>query len=486
MRKRSAKAVAGLAAVVACAAGCTSSPHRAAPSPVGSARAAASAPSGAPSAGPTTSTDSLFPSQGDRGYDVVHYAISIAYEPTSKRLTGTDVVTATATQALSAFALDLHVLRATSVAVNDVAAAYRQSGDKLVITPSHPIAKGATFRATIRYGGLPTPYDDNVLGFEGFIPEADGALAQGEPQVAASWYPVNDRPTDKATYDITITAPTGLAALSNGVLASKRVDGANTTWHWVESSPMASYLALVAIGKYRVSTSTHDGLPVVLAVAAPLPKSTDSALAETPQVLDFLETKFGPYPFDAVGGVVHDDIRIRFALENQTRPTYAPSFFLGAEGPTVIAHELAHQWFGDNVSVGDWSDVWLNEGFATYAEWLWSEHEGRETPKDMLDTLYQGAGSMPPDPPADPTTRSVFGRSSYLRGAATLEALRIAVGDDTFWRIVRGWARKYAGGNATTAQFIAFADQVSGKSLDSFLHTWLYVRGTPPYPKPLS
>jgi aminopeptidase N len=494
MRRPMAIAVtAASVAVALVAGGCTSPGHPTvaiSPSPGRTTGLAGSPTTGptrtdsAPSPGAATSGDSLFPTDGNGGYDVAHYAVAIAYAPKTKTLTGTDTITATATQALSRFDLDLHALSVRSVTVNAAAATFTRSADKLVITPTRSIALRAAFTAVIRYAGVPEPYDDPILGFEGFIPEPDGALAQGEPQVAAGWFPVNDRPTDKASYDISITAPSDLAALSNGILSSKRTNGSDTTWHWVESAPMASYLALIAIGRYRVTTSTHNGLPVVLAVASSLPRTIDASLAKTPQILDFLITQFGPYPFDAVGGVVHDDQRLKFALENQTRPTYAPGFFSPIMDPSAtIAHELTHQWFGDNVSVGDWSDVWLNEGFATYAEWLWSEHEGRDTPKQIFDEMYQG--KLPLDAPAKPTVATLFGPASYQRGAATLEALRIAVGDATFWQIIRGWARKYAGGNATTAQFIAYADQVSGKSLDSFLKTWLDDPGKPPYPQPL-
>ncbi|HKE63117.1 MAG TPA: M1 family metallopeptidase [Micromonosporaceae bacterium] len=488
-RTRVGRGVVAVVCAALVAAGCTTGHPSAVAAPTapsghaGSSGAASAQPhSTSPAPGAATSGDSLFPNDGNGGYDVTHYGITISYDPSTKTLTGTDTITAVATQALSRFDLDLHALTVSSVTVSNVSATFSRSADKLIVAPKSPLADGAKFTVTIRYGGVPKPYDDPALGFEGFIPEPDGALAQGEPQVAASWFPVNDRPTDKATYDITITAPSTLAAISNGVLASKRANGGDTTWHWVESAPMASYLALVAIGNYRVTTSTHNGLPVVLAVADSLPRSVDTALAQTPTVLDFLVSQFGAYPFDAVGGVVHNDGRIRFALENQTRPTYAPAFFMTPQdSTTVIAHELTHQWFGDSVSVGDWSDVWLNEGFATYAEWLWSEHEGRETPKEQFDDIYK-SGGLPLDPPAAPTEATVFGRSSYLRGAATLEALRIAVGDDTFWRIVRGWAQLHAGGNATTAEFIAYADQVSGRSLDTFLHAWLYERGKPAYP----
>ncbi|HKE65610.1 MAG TPA: M1 family aminopeptidase, partial [Micromonosporaceae bacterium] len=276
------------------------------------------------------------------------------------------------------------------------------------------------------------------------------------------------------------------SAISNGVLVNKHVAGQQTSWHWAESSPMASYLAFLAIGKYRVTITAHDGRPLVLAVAATLPRQMDTELAETPTIVDFLTTQFGPYPFNAMGGVVHTDTELD-ALENQTRPTYSSDDFDSpADATDVMVHELAHQWFGDSVSVGDWSDIWLNEGFATYAEWLWSQHIGRRTTKQMFDHLYQKSDGIPPDPAGTPTKRTLFDDSVYDRGAATLEALRITVGDDTFWRIIRGWAHDRMNGNARTADFIKYADRVSGHSLDAFFHAWLYTSGKPPYPQPMN
>jgi aminopeptidase N len=436
--------------------------------------------------GSSKSTDSLLPDDGNGGYDVSRYAIGIGYDPTTRVLTGTVTITATATQALSSFDLDLHALTVTSVTVGGRAAKFGLARDKLTITPARPIGLRTPFTTKIKYGGVPRPYNGNAFGLQGFIAQPDGALVQGQPQVAATWFPVNDRLTDKASYDVTITAPTGLAAVSNGVLASTRVNGPLTSWRWVETSPMASYLAIVAIGKYRVSMTKHNGLPVVLAVADALPRTVDSELANTPTILDFLATQFGPYPFNSVGGVVYTQRHLD-ALENQTRPSYPGSDFDTADDANdLMAHELAHQWFGDSVTVGDWSDIWLNEGFATYAEWLWSQHIGGRTPKQSFDRLYSRPDRFPLDPPAKPTLNSLFDDSVYTRGAATLEALRIMVGDTTFWRIIRGWARLHAGGNATTAEFIAYADQVSGRSLDASLRSWLYAPGKPPYPQALN
>ncbi len=434
--------------------------------------------------GAATVGDPLFPTSGNGGYDVSHYAITIGWDPASDALTGDDVVTATATQDLSRFDLDLRGLTVASVTVNGVAAKFVRAADKLVVTPAHGIDVGTPMVTHIVYAGVPKAYTDPKLGDEGFLAYGHReAVAQGEPQVAATWYPVNDHPQDKASYDVTITAPSDLSALSNGVLVSKTASGADTTWHWSEHAPMASYLAMVAIGNYRVRMSTHNGLPVVTAVDSSLSQSIDSQIAETPEIIDFLATQFGPYPFDAEGGIVQTDPDVRFALENQSRPVYSSEFFQGGENTGVIAHELAHQWYGDSVSVQEWSDVWLNEGFATYAEWLWSEHNGQDSPKQIFDRYYDSG--LPTDPPAVRTAANLFENSVYVRGGATLEALRITVGDATFFKIIQGWAAQRKYGNGSTAQFIAFADQISGKSLDAFFQAWLFTSGKPTYPKPL-
>jgi len=428
---------------------------------------------------------------GDGGYDVARYVLTITYDAKSGVIDADDVVTATATQSLSSFTLDLVGLTVRSVTVGGKPAAFHLANGKLTVTPAAGIVGGATFVADIHYGGRPVMYSDDPDAPEGWMERTGGVIVQGEPQSAASWYPVDDTPRDKAVYDITVTTQTGLSVLSNGGLLGRVVNGATTTWHWAESAPMASYLVMLMIGDYRVATSTHDGRIVVLAVDSSLPTYVDADLAKTPQVLDFLVTQFGPYPFEAIGGVVHRDSGIPFALENQTRPVYAPQFFTAqpdADHTGVLAHELAHQWYGDDVSVASWSDIWLNEGFATYAEWLWSQHQGQRTAKQWFDRYYlqiQMQGGFTDPVAAPPTIAAAFGFASYTGGAMVLEALRIAVGDTTFFKILRGWPVAHEFGNATTADFIAYADQVSGRSLDSFLHPWLYGTGVPPPPAPL-
>jgi aminopeptidase N len=345
------------------------------------------------------------------------------------------------------------------------------------------VAEGATFTTDVTYAGEPKGYVEADVGHVGFLPGDDGALAQGEPHVAASWFPVNDHPRDKATYHIAITAPDGLEAISNGVLEGKQRKGGWTTWNWSVTSPMASYLALAAIGNYRLTQTTHKGMPVVVAVDSDLSKSIDKELARTPEVVDFLATKFGPYPFDAMGGLVHDNAELPFALENQTRPAYAPGFFAGGDASWVLAHELAHQWFGDSVSVHNWSDIWLNEGFATYAEWLWSEHQGRGTVAEQFGQAYDGASdSFWRTAPGKPGVQQLFSGAVYQRGGMTLYALRQKVGDKDFSEILKGWATEKKDGNASTEDFIAYAERISGEQLDSLFDAWLFQTKMPAKP----
>jgi aminopeptidase N len=435
---------------------------------------------GAPGAG-----DPYFSTYGNGGYDVASYQLKVRYDPAANQLTGTATIKATATANLSRFNLDLAGLTVQSVTVDGMAATSVRDKSELVITPARGLARGKSFTVTIAYGGQPGPINPaQVTG--GFLRSGDGAVAIGEPESASAWFPVNDHPSDKATYTIEVTVPEGVSALSNGVLAGRSTSGGWTTWRWAEKAPMASYLVLLAIGDYRVTTGEHDGKPVVTAVAASLPAggSAERALARTTEITDFLATKFGPYPFDAYGGIVIDDERVSYALETQTRPVYGPDFFDGAVDPSwVVAHELAHQWYGDSVSVRQWRDIWLNEGFATYAEWLWDEHQGGPSVAQSFDLAYRRSNDAIWRVSAgDPGSGNLLSRAVYQRGAMTLQALRMTVGDDTFFRILKTWAAEKRGGNGDTGEFIALAERLSGKSLRSLFDAWLYKRSQPPLP----
>jgi hypothetical protein len=632
--------------------------------------------------------DEYFPLDGNGGYDVRHYDLDLAYNPATDRLTGVATIRAVATQSLSRFNLDFDGLSVSDVEVNGADATWSRQSGELTITPRKGLHRHKPFTVRIAYSGVPETLPDS----SGFIHTDDGALAVGQPHGASTWYPVNDYVTDKASYTIRLTVPNGLEAISNGFLAKRVAHNGTVTWVWEARDPMASYLAMIAVGEFNVdaykergiaywdavdprlydpatprtgsqymlsqsadlaykrlartinvpagggelsfwvwrdteptwdfffveahpvgsddwttlpdenghtsqdtgnvcpfwlglhpflthyqtetdsgcdpdgstgewhaasgasfgyeqwtidlsryagqtieislSSASDDvvaypgvfvdditgpggqgttsfeadgnvldgwtvpGAPagsepnpndwkVGTAADAPEPLGTviDASLEQQPEVLAFLGGLYGRYPFGTSGGVI-DIAPISFALETQTRPVYSPGFFTDPQGgEDVIVHELAHQWTGDLVAVARWQDIWLNEGFATYAEWLWSESEGRETAQEIFD-FY--ASVIPAEDPfwsviiGHPQSEDLlFDISVYYRGAMALQALRNEIGDDAFFRLLRVWVREQRGGNATIEEFIATAERVSRMQLDELFEVWLYTPEKP-------
>ena len=433
--------------------------------------------------------DDYFPGYGNGGYDVSHYDLRLSYDPRTGHLAGQAVVTATAGTPLTSFDLDLSGLSVSAVTVDGTPARYRADGDReLVITPARAIPARHPFAVDVRYAGTPQTYtDQNVLS--GFLRNGNGAVAAGEPQSATSWFPSNDHPRDKATFDFAVTVPDGWTVVCNGLPGPSTGAGGRTTYRWRESAPMATYLATIAVGHFRVSRPAMPGTPVYVAVADSLPATVDRIVDRTPEILGFLSGVFGPYPFDSAGAIVPDEPRLHFALETQTRPIYPGRSFVdrdAASATALLAHELTHQWYGDSVSLHDWRDIWLNEGFATYGQWLWSEHLGGRTVREVFDDQYARPESDPlwSSPPGAPGPAALFGSAVYQRGGMTLVALRLTVGDATFGRILREWAAEHRGGNATTADFVALASRLAGRDLRSFFQDWLYRPGKPPSPQP--
>ena len=649
----------------------------------GTAAAAPSFAPGAPGLG-----DEYFPLDGNGGYDVRSYRLDLAYDPATDRLTGKATIKATATQDLSRFNLDLDEMTVRSVRVRRAPARWTHADGELAITPARGIRDGRRFTVRVAYDGVPQTLPDT----SGFLHTDEGALAVGQPHGAATWYPANDHPSDKASYTMRITVPRDLEALSNGRLTRRSDNARTTTWTWVAREPMASYLAMLAIGEFDVRAYSEDGiaywdaidprlfdplaprtgsrylvsgsgnsaykrvlrtirvpaaggrlsfwvarfteqawdhffveahpagsdewttlpdlnghtsrstgascpawlelhpflahyqapaggsctpagttgewhaasgfsdgyeqwsvdlsayagqevevalsyasdqsvaLPGVLVddiegpggagstsfeddgdildgwavtgppagsppnpndwkagtvadAPTPLGETAAGSLERQPEVIEFLATVFGRYPFSAAGGIV-DVAPLGFALETQTRPVYATGFFDTPEsGDDVVVHELAHQWTGDHLTVARWRDIWLNEGFATYTEWLWSEWEQRGTAQQWFE-LYASA-----IPAADPFWTVVIGHPQsedllfddavYVRGAMTLHALRLAIGDDAFYRLLQTWMREEGGGHVTVEAFIRTAEEVSGRQLDDLFQTWLYTPSKP-------
>ncbi len=435
--------------------------------------------------GATGLRDPYFPKAGNGGYDVTHYDLTLDYDPDGRRLTGTAVITARATQDLSAFHLDLKGLEVGRVTVGGREAPWNRAGQELTVRPPEGLDEGTEFVTAVRYSGRPQTITDADGSREGWLPTADGALALGEPVGSMAWYPGNHHPSDKAAYDVSVTVPEGLHAVSNGRLTDESTERGRTTFTWHTAEPMASYLATVAIGEFGTrATTTDDGLPVYVAVDPSQAKESGEVLDRIPEVLDWAEDVFGAYPFSTAGAVVERPGDAGYALETQNRPV-----FPGAPDIVLLVHELAHQWYGNSVTPKTWRDMWLNEGFATYAEWLWQEEHGGDTAQEIFDALYDGAvlpGGIGGEalwefPPAQPPDAAhISAGPVYQRGAMVLHKIRQAVGDDGFRDLLRGWAAEHRHGNADTADFTAYVEKAApGKDFDVVWEDWLYGDGKP-------
>ncbi|MGW1005734.1 M1 family metallopeptidase [Streptomyces sp. NPDC002520] len=438
----------------------------------------AAAPTAAGATGAAGAGDPYFPLSGNGGYHVRHYDLTLRYDTSSRHLDGKAVLTARATERLSRFDLDLKGLKVTGVTVDHAAAGFTRSGQELVVTPRHVLHEGQSFRITVTYNGTPGPVTDPDGSADGWIPTDDGAFVAGEPQGAMTWFPANAHPKDKSSYDFTITVPKGRTAVANGVLAGQHTEHDRTTFRWHQPEPMAAYLATATVGKFALERyTTPDGIQVVNAVDAREARDAAPVLKKLPSVLAWESRLFGPYPFRAAGSIVDHAPDVGYALETQSRPVYD-----SAPDLATLVHENAHQWFGDSVGLTAWKDIWLNEGFATYTEWLYDEQHGGRSAQKTFDALYARPASddLWAYPPGDPGSgKNIFGTPVYDRGAMTLHELRKAVGDRVFLRTLRTWAAEHRGGHGTTAQFVKLAERLSGKKLDGLFHTWLYAKGKP-------
>ena len=444
-----------------------------------------------PVAGAAGIGDPYFPRAGDGGYDVTGYDIQVRYDPPTDRLEGHTTITAQATESLSRFDLDLR-LPASAVTVDDQPAGIHQDGGKLEVTPAAPVLAGAPMTVRVDYAGVPSSVPEGADAASPWVRTPDGAVAVGEPDIAAWWYPSNDHPSEKATFAITAIVPAGLQVISNGALLGgpEPAGPGLQRWRWQESEPMATYLAFVAIGNYDiVRRDTRFGLYLAAYDRGLDPQVADAARASverTPEIIEFLSGIFGPYPFRQLGGVVPNASTMNFALEDQTRPVYGPAFFASGQDTLVVVHELAHQWFGDSVSVRHWSDIWLNEGFATYAEWLYAERTGGPSAAQAAAqdyARYPATDDFWRIPPGAPGSGAeTLNNAVYLRGGMALQALRAAVGDQNFFASLRAWATERAGHNGSVQDFLATVKHVSGKNIDDVAQTWLFTPTRPPSP----
>lgn len=450
--------------------------------------------------GARTLGDALFPTIGNGGYDAQRYQLDLRYTNVLTRvLRGTATITAVATQNLSELSFDFQGLAVSEVTVNGAPAAFGYDFDaaKLVVTPPAGIRSGTTFTVRVTYGGTPGPVIDPDGSPEGWLSNvAFGAVALGEPLGSQGWFPVNNVPTDKAEFDFTITAAPGLTAVANGVLTATtpHADG-TTTYAWDGRSPMAPYLATVSIGDFDATGSDlgDPARPLYVYVDRSFVRNAATIVAnqrQVPAILDWLAGYYGvPYPFEAAGGIVpRVGASVGYVLETQTKPTY-PSSNPDSAGVSLatIAHENAHQWFGNLVTLARWRDIWLNEGMTEFSTWLWeTETAGGPAMADRFAAIYDGArDGFWTTPPADPpTAAAIFDADAmYDRGATTMTAIREifratpSLGEDAFRAMMRRWLTEHAFGNVTTEQFVALVratDPARADRWSEFFQQWLF------------
>lgn len=432
--------------------------------------------------------DSLYPEFGNGGYEVKRYSLDLTVDPATSHLQAVAILDANATQDLSSFNLDFIGFEIAEITVNDVVAPFMRAGQELTITPTTPLPQGSPFKVMVRYSGIPEQITSVAAPMPaGWVIYEGGSYVLGQPDGAANYFPTNDHPLDKAVYEVQVTVPQPYEAVVNGILNEviENADGSRT-FHWQQAAPMASYLLTINIDDYELQEETSPGgIPIRNYFAADLEPDIRDAFVRQGQMLDYFSTLFGPYPFDVYGAVVVNQ-ELGVALETQTLSIFGNDSSTGL----IVAHEIVHQWFGNSVSVADWRDIWLNEGMATYGEALWmAQMRGPNTFQRWIDENYQYVSDAlahgdPIVAPGEPDPNDLFNDGVYIWGALVFHALRLEVGDETFFEILQTFQSEYQYRNASTADFIAVAEAVSGRTLTSFFEQWLYGDSLPPLPEP--
>jgi aminopeptidase N len=329
----------------------------------------------------------------------------------------------------------------------------------------------------VRYAAK--PHEVKIHGYSEWSSTVTGTTVWDDPIAASEWwYPGNDYPSDKATYDVTVTTSQADQAITNGTLVSRTVHGQRATSHWRSTDPMATYLSFLNIDKYDVVRGPIlGGTPSYMAYERTGTVYVQRArrdVSHIPEILGVLQKWWGRYPFDVAGAIV-SQTKYGTAFETQTRPTYTALYWkLHPRNVWAVVHEAAHQWYGDNVPMKRWRHVWLAEGFATYTEWQWSQTHGHGSAQQLFIANYQQYGKHDPFW-TEPVVHPQFALDApvYERGAMTLQALRNRVGKSDFSTIMRSWTHDYLHSNADSADFVDLASRISGQNLRHFFFVWL-------------
>lgn len=428
--------------------------------------------------------DPYAPQSGDTSYDVESYDLALSYRVRTNRLEGVATVSGIAREALSSFALDLVGLRTNRVRVDGAPVRFSAGPRVLRVTPGRTIAAGERFAVEVTYGGAPAPRRSR-WGTVGWEELTDGALVAGQPIGAPTWFPCNDRPDARARMRLEITVDDGYTVAATGAAGATTRRGGRVTTTFVSGVPTATYLAAVHVGRYRTRplVGSGDGVVPPVTVTAPpaLTAAADRAFATVPEMLRLFDRLFGPYPQEACSLVVTAD-ELEIPLEAQGLAVFGMNHLVPA-AQRLVAHELAHQWFGNSVGLARWSDIWLNEGFACYAEWLWSEESGGADVETCVAENHAGLAAQPHDLLlVDPGPDDMFDDRVYKRGAIALHAVRRTLGDAAFFDLLRAWTAENRHSLVTTDDFRRAVEGAGGADAAAVLSRWIDHEALPPRP----
>jgi aminopeptidase N len=427
--------------------------------------------------------DPYLPGSGNYGYRVSRYELDLEYRVSSNRLSGSATITAVTLAALRTFTLDLSdALRVTKVTVNGRRPkGFRCRNDKLEITLEAALPAGAAMTVEVRYGGNPRPIR-SPWGEVGWEELTNGVLVAGQPNGSSSWFPCDDHPGAKASFRIQISTDSPYTAIANGELTSRRVRAGRTTWTYELAEPTSTYLVTLQIGDYTTHRLKNGAVPMRAALPARLKDDFDHDFARQPQMMKLFVKLFGPYPLADGYTVVVTDDDLEIPLEAQGISIFGANHCDGTRrSERLIAHELAHQWFGNSVTVRRWRDIWLHEGFACYAEWLWSEESGGRSADEWARHYHAKLADSPQNLVlSDPGPKDMFDDRVYKRGALTLHALRHLVGDESFFALLREWTTRHRHSTVVTDDFTGLAAHFADVSLRPLWDAWLHSTAVPP------
>lgn len=436
-----------------------------------------------PAATRATGDEPYAPASGDAGWSATHYDLDLQYRMATNRLDGVARISGRAERELTAIMLDLVGLRASKVSLDgDRRAQHQQRPGKLTVRPAQPIAAGQRFELEIAYAGSPGPRR-SPWGLVGWEELEDGVIVASQPTGAPTWYPCNDRPSNKATYRIRITTEQGYRVVATGAMTDESTRSGRSSRTFEARTPVASYLTTVQIGRYVRRATVHDEVPVVAYYPAALEQRVLADLAPLPRMLACFVERFGPYPFDDYTVVVTPDA-LEIPLESQAGAVFGANLIDGRGGEErLVAHELAHQWFGNSVGVARWQHIWLNEGLACYAEWLWSEAAGRASTDRLAREHHARLQRLPQDLVlGDPGPADMFDDRIYKRGALLVHTLRLTLGDVRFFGLLHDWTALHAHATVTSDDFRRLAHKIADEPLDALFDAWLVETSLPPLP----